>query len=54
MLLKISALQLLPDLEYADNMTVLCVNNGPHVMNHSCWNIPKFLHRRAALEEEEN
>ncbi|XP_025077820.1 LOW QUALITY PROTEIN: structural maintenance of chromosomes protein 5-like [Pomacea canaliculata] len=46
--------KLLPDLEYADNMTVLCVNNGPHVMNHSCWNIPKFLHRRAALEEEEN
>ena len=46
-------LQLLPDLEYADNMTVLCVNNGPHVMNHKHWDLRAFLQRVTALNKDQ-
>ena len=44
-------LQLLPDLEYADNMTVLCVNNGPRIMNHKQWDLRAFLQRVTALNQ---
>ena len=44
-------LQLLPDLEYADNMTVLCVNNGPHLMSHKQWNLRDFLNRAARVNQ---
>ena len=46
--------QLLPDLEYADNMTVLCVYNGPHMMNHPDWKLNKFIKRRDNLSEWES
>ena len=46
-------LQLLPDLEYADNMTVLCINNGPHVMHHKHWDLRAFLQRVTALNEDQ-
>ncbi|KAK6178810.1 hypothetical protein SNE40_011310 [Patella caerulea] len=41
--------KLLPDLEYADNMTVLCVYNGPKMMNHTDWKLKHFLRRRQNL-----
>ncbi|XP_053393705.1 structural maintenance of chromosomes protein 5-like [Mercenaria mercenaria] len=43
--------KLLPDLEYAKNMTVLCVYNGPGMLNHKDWNLGKFLRKRARLED---
>ncbi|XP_060572956.1 structural maintenance of chromosomes protein 5-like [Ruditapes philippinarum] len=43
--------KLLPDLEYAKNMTVLCVYNGPDMLNHKDWNLKKFLQLRARLED---
>ncbi|XP_067666413.1 structural maintenance of chromosomes protein 5-like [Haliotis asinina] len=43
--------KLLPDLEYADNMTVLGIYSGPHMMNHTEWNVRKFLRRREKLSE---
>ncbi|XP_063435345.1 structural maintenance of chromosomes protein 5-like [Mytilus trossulus] len=44
--------KLLPDLEYSDNMTVLCVCNGPYMLNHTEWNLKKFIRRRKRLEDE--
>ncbi|XP_064607700.1 structural maintenance of chromosomes protein 5-like [Liolophura sinensis] len=44
--------KLLPDLEYSDNMRVLCVYNGPLMMNHTEWRLKKFIHRRQRLTEE--
>ncbi|XP_076444163.1 structural maintenance of chromosomes protein 5-like [Babylonia areolata] len=41
--------KLLPDLEYADNMTVLCVNNGPHLMSHKQWNLRAFIRKGAEI-----
>ncbi|KAL8562706.1 hypothetical protein ACOMHN_011277 [Nucella lapillus] len=41
--------KLLPDLEYAENMTVLCVNNGPLIMSHKQWNLREFIHKGAQL-----
>lgn len=38
--------KLLPDLEYEDNMNVLCVFNGPQMLNHTQWNLKKFKKRR--------
>ncbi|OWF46168.1 Structural maintenance of chromosomes protein 5 [Mizuhopecten yessoensis] len=43
--------KLLPDLLYADNMTVLCVYNGPSMLNHTEWNLKKFLRRRRKIED---
>jgi len=43
--------KLLPDLEYGDHMTVLCVYNGPEMMDHTSWKLRKFIQKRAALEE---
>ncbi|XP_005089499.1 structural maintenance of chromosomes protein 5 [Aplysia californica] len=38
--------KLLPDLEYGDHMTVLCVYNGPQMMNHKEWNLKEFIKQR--------
>ncbi|KAL5004129.1 hypothetical protein ScPMuIL_017585 [Solemya velum] len=49
--------KLLPDLEYADNMTVLCVFNGPFMLNHKEWRLRKFIDTRNEIqdvEDEEN
>ncbi|GFO25795.1 structural maintenance of chromosomes protein 5-like [Plakobranchus ocellatus] len=43
--------KLLPDLEYDENMTVLCVYNGPGMMGHSNWKLNDFLRRRANIED---
>ena len=43
--------KLLPDLEYGDHMTVLCVYNGPEMLNHKHWDLKKFVSRRAAIED---
>ncbi|KAK7492679.1 hypothetical protein BaRGS_00016158 [Batillaria attramentaria] len=50
---KVFELVLLPDLEYADNMTVLCVNNGPHVLSHREWDLAKFIQLGAALSQSD-
>ncbi|XP_041363245.1 structural maintenance of chromosomes protein 5-like [Gigantopelta aegis] len=44
--------KLLPDLDYADNMSVLCICNGPQMMAHTEWNLRKFQRRRQRLSEE--
>ncbi|XP_013378683.1 structural maintenance of chromosomes protein 5 [Lingula anatina] len=41
--------KLLPDLKYSNHMNVLCVYNGPNMMNHADWNIKKFIRRRAQI-----
>lgn len=43
--------KLLPDLLYADNMTVLCVYNGPSMLNHTEWNLRKFIKKRRKIED---
>lgn len=43
--------KLLPDLEYDNNMTVLCVYNGLYLMDHSQWDLDKFIHRRECLRD---
>lgn len=43
--------KLLPDLEYANNMTVLCIFNGPQMLNHTAWNLDKFIRRRKSLDD---
>ncbi|KAL3866036.1 hypothetical protein ACJMK2_043377 [Sinanodonta woodiana] len=43
--------KLLPDLQYADNMTVFCVYNGPYGTCHTQWNLKKFLKRRGKLQD---
>ena len=35
--------QLLPDLEYAPEMTVLCVYNGPKMLSHTDWNMEDYI-----------
>lgn len=41
--------KLLPDLDYHDAMSVLCVYNGPLMLHHSEWDLRKFLRRRRRL-----
>jgi hypothetical protein len=41
--------KLLPKLEYDENMTVLCVFNGPHMLPHQQYNVDDFLRKRAAI-----
>ncbi|BFY96965.1 hypothetical protein BsWGS_00005 [Bradybaena similaris] len=43
--------KLLPDLEYDNNMTVLCVYNGLHLVDHSSWVLDKFIQRRKCLSD---
>ncbi|XP_048583434.1 structural maintenance of chromosomes protein 5 [Nematostella vectensis] len=38
--------KLLPDLDYTDRMTILCVFNGHWMLPHSEWNMDRFLKRR--------
>ena len=38
--------KLLPDLNYARNMTVLVVNNGERMVPHTQWDMRKFIERR--------
>lgn len=45
--------QLLPDMNYASNMTYLCVYNGPHMLNHKDWDLKKFIQRRRKLENDD-
>ncbi|XP_067886687.1 structural maintenance of chromosomes protein 5 isoform X2 [Heterodontus francisci] len=42
--------KLLQNLTYADNMTVLCVYNGPHMLPPSKWNLKAFLRRRRRVQ----
>ncbi|XP_062870491.1 structural maintenance of chromosomes protein 5 [Trichomycterus rosablanca] len=37
--------KLLQDLKYADEMTVLCVHNGPHMLPPNKWNHKAFIRR---------
>ncbi|XP_059171563.1 structural maintenance of chromosomes protein 5-like [Physella acuta] len=46
--------KLLPDLEYDKNVRVLCVYNGPQLMEHKEWNLKNFIRRRAALVVNNN
>ncbi|XP_052777305.1 structural maintenance of chromosomes protein 5-like [Mya arenaria] len=43
--------KLLPDLEYAPAMTVLCVYNGPHMLKHTEWNLKRFIKRGRPLRD---
>ncbi|XP_061164858.1 structural maintenance of chromosomes protein 5-like [Saccostrea echinata] len=45
--------KLLPDMEYADNMTYLCVYNGPHMLSHKDWDLKKFIQRRRKLGNDD-
>lgn len=45
--------KLLPDMNYAGNMTYLCVYNGPHMLNHKDWDLKKFIQRRRKLENDD-
>lgn len=42
--------KLLPDLTYTDKMTILCVFNGHYMVQHTEWNIRKFIERKKALQ----
>lgn len=42
--------QLLQNLTYVDNMTVLCVYNGPHMLPPGKWNLNAFLRRRRRVQ----
>ncbi|KAH9499281.1 Structural maintenance of chromosomes protein 5 [Bulinus truncatus] len=42
--------KLLPDLDYDEHITVLCVYNGPELMEYNKWSLKKFIGRRAAIE----
>ncbi|XP_059830738.1 structural maintenance of chromosomes protein 5 [Hypanus sabinus] len=42
--------KLLQNLTYADNMTVLCVYNGPHMLPPGKWNLKAFLRRRRRVQ----
>lgn len=44
------SLQLLPDLTYTNQMTILCVFNGPDMVKHTEWNIGKFIEKKKALQ----
>ena len=46
----ICLLQLLPDLNYAPEMTVLCVYNGPKLPNHTDWDVDKFIKCRSRMK----
>lgn len=41
--------QLLPDLEYNDKMTILCVYNGPWMLPHTKFNIKEIIKRKRAI-----
>lgn len=43
--------KLLQDLNYTDNITILCVFNGQHLINHTEFKINKFLRRQRRLEQ---
>ncbi|KAK2163851.1 hypothetical protein LSH36_73g01022 [Paralvinella palmiformis] len=43
--------QLLQDLHYTDNVTILCVFNGEHLVNHTEFKVSKFLRRQRRLEQ---
>ncbi|XP_052276673.1 structural maintenance of chromosomes protein 5-like [Dreissena polymorpha] len=43
--------KLLPDLEYAEEMTVLCVYNGSNMLNHTEWDLNKFIKNGRPLDE---
>ncbi|XP_022244453.1 structural maintenance of chromosomes protein 5-like isoform X3 [Limulus polyphemus] len=43
--------KLLPDLAYAENMTILFIHNGPKMLNHTQWNLQQFLQRQIRLTE---
>ncbi|KXJ22629.1 structural maintenance of chromosomes protein 5 [Exaiptasia diaphana] len=38
--------KLLPDLDYNDRMTILCVFNGHWMLPHTKWNIKEFIRRK--------
>lgn len=42
--------KLLQNLTYVDNMTVLCVYNGPHMLPPGKWNLNAFLRRRRRVQ----
>ncbi|XP_048383273.1 structural maintenance of chromosomes protein 5 isoform X2 [Stegostoma tigrinum] len=42
--------KLLQNLTYSDNMTVLCVYNGPHMLPPGRWNLKAFLRRRRRVQ----
>lgn len=42
--------KLLPDLAYGPKMTVMCVHNGPKMMNHKDWSIKHFVDRRTIVD----
>lgn len=42
--------KLLPNLEFSENMTVLLIHNGPKLINHTRWNLNKFIRRRSKLD----
>uniref|UniRef100_UPI00398F87BA structural maintenance of chromosomes protein 5 isoform X1 n=2 Tax=Pristiophorus japonicus TaxID=55135 RepID=UPI00398F87BA len=42
--------KLLQNLTYAENMTVLCVYNGPHMLPPCKWNLKAFLRRRRRVQ----
>ncbi|CAI9735468.1 Hypothetical predicted protein [Octopus vulgaris] len=44
--------KLLPDLNYHDDMSVLCVYNGPAMLHHNEWYLHRFLRRRKRLLDE--
>ncbi|GAB1609431.1 structural maintenance of chromosomes protein 5-like [Argonauta hians] len=44
--------KLLPDLNYHDDMSVLCVYNGPSMLHHKEWYLHRFLRRRKRLLDE--
>ncbi|KAL4235853.1 Structural maintenance of chromosomes protein 5 [Mactra antiquata] len=43
--------KLLPDLSYARNMQILCINNGPFMLSHKQWNLRKIIKNRAKIED---
>ncbi|KAK0050895.1 structural maintenance of chromosomes protein 5 [Biomphalaria pfeifferi] len=42
--------KLLPDLDYDKHITVLCVYNGPELLDYKQWSLKKFIERRERLE----
>ncbi|XP_038660023.1 structural maintenance of chromosomes protein 5 [Scyliorhinus canicula] len=42
--------KLLQNLTYANNMTVLCVYNGPHMLPPGKWNLKAFFRRRRRVQ----
>ncbi|CAH1798068.1 unnamed protein product [Owenia fusiformis] len=44
--------KLLSNLSFSDNMTVLCVFNGPSMLHHKDWNMKKFFKRLCHIFEK--